>query len=69
MLQGRSHLSDRGRFPVSIASSKHEGELGEFSTVLQTRDAVKKLRSLSSDSSASLVLSNLPRAPWRNSAR
>ena len=26
-----------------IASSKHEGELGEFETVMQTRDAVAGL--------------------------
>ena len=30
-------------FRVSIASSKHEGELGEFETVMQTRDTVKGL--------------------------
>ena len=30
-------------FRVSIASSKHEGELGEFKTVMQTRDAVQGL--------------------------
>ena len=30
-------------FRVSIASSKHEGELGELETVMQTRDAVSGL--------------------------
>ena len=28
-------------FRVSITSSKHEEELGEFETVMQTRDAVE----------------------------
>ena len=30
-------------FRVSIASSKHEGELGEFETIVQTREAVEGL--------------------------
>ena len=30
-------------FPVSIASSKHSGELGELSTVMQTLDCVSGL--------------------------
>ena len=29
-----NYLSNRGRFRVSIASSKHEGELAEFETVM-----------------------------------
>ena len=33
-------------FRVSIASSKHEGELGEFETAMQTRDAVEGLHNM-----------------------
>ena len=36
-------LSNRGLFRVCIALSKQEGELGEFETVMQTRDTVKGL--------------------------
>ena len=39
-------LSNRGHFRVSIASSKHEGELGEFGEIetgMQIRDVVKGL--------------------------
>ena len=33
-------------FRVYIASFKHEGQLGEFKTVVQTRDAVKGLQTV-----------------------
>ena len=36
-------LDKRGRFSCFIASSKHEGELGEFETVMQIQDAVEGL--------------------------
>ena len=38
-----ANLAIEDVFRVYIASSKHEGELGEFETVMQTRDAVEGL--------------------------
>ena len=49
-------LSNRGLFSrVSIASYKHEGELGEFETFMQTRDAVEGLHNCREFSQLSLV--------------
>ena len=46
-------------FRVSVVSSKHSGKLGEFSTVIQTQDAVEGLHNCRKFS----LLSNSPNFP------